>query len=203
MNSDWQAFFSKSRAVHRLHGTGDWFCSGCFRNFVRQCNAALHLKQNSLCRNSFSMIFTVKGDKQDPNIPKNAEIEKPEQKVPVEKIVNPVFLHSDREEVKDEIDGEINEKKIVRATRLGKKTGVLVILSGFMIGAWLERPSQITLASVPFQGLARNSGESRRRLYIVGCKCGKRQKLRSVGLRQGKREVASRFRHMFLQEPKL
>ena len=41
--------------------------------------------------------------------------------MPVEKIVDPVFLHLDREEVKDEIDGEINEKKLVRATRQGKK----------------------------------------------------------------------------------
>ena len=121
MNSDWQAFFSKPRAVHRCRGKGDWFCSGCFRDFARPCNAALHLKQSSKCRNRFSMIFTLKGDNQDSNIQKNAEIEKPEPKVPEEMILYPAFLHVDREEVKDEIVEEINETKIVRATRLGKK----------------------------------------------------------------------------------
>ena len=67
MNSEWQNFFSKSSVPvgRRICGTGESVCSWCLRDFRRACNAALHLKQNKVCRKHYGMIYTLKDQSEE------------------------------------------------------------------------------------------------------------------------------------------
>ena len=120
MNSEWQNyFFSKPAVVIPRRRTGAWICSGCLRDFVRPCNAALHLKQSRECQKTYSMIYTLKEQGQDLA---QADEEK-KADLPEEEISYPFFLQVGLEDFKDDGIGEnINEKAIIRrTTRLGKR----------------------------------------------------------------------------------
>ena len=106
MNSEWQTFFSKPAAVVPRRGTGEWFCSGCLRDFGRACNAGLHLSQSSECQKTFSMIYTLKEIKTE---------------LPEEKIGD--LLQEYDEEIKDEIKEGFNDTdiEVKRNTRKGRR----------------------------------------------------------------------------------
>ena len=71
MNALWRKIFSKREVIvvrkskddKRKQYNSGWCCSGCFRNFRRQCNAALHLSQSQDCRYLRGMVYPVGTDR--------------------------------------------------------------------------------------------------------------------------------------------